>query len=59
MAIPSGLDGRPIEAALAQAPRYEPDPLAETDPSAVPYDDEQSRAIAARLTSLGYLEPTG
>ena len=59
MAIPSGLDGRPIEAALAKPPRYEPDPLAETDPDPVPYDDEQTRAIAARLTSLGYLEPTG
>ena len=59
MAIPSGLDGRPIEAALAKPPRYEPDPLAETDPDPVPYDDDQSREIAARLTGLGYLEPTG
>jgi predicted AlkP superfamily phosphohydrolase/phosphomutase len=58
MAIPSGLDGRPIEAALAQPARYEPDPLAEADPSPVPYDDDESREIAARLTSLGYLEPT-
>src|SRR5262249_2475055 len=59
MAVPAGLDGRPIEAVLAQAPRYEPDPLRETDPDPVPYDDEQSRRIAERLTSLGYLEPTG
>ena len=59
MAVPSGLDGRPDGTALAQPPRYEPDPLAEADPSPVPYDDEQTREIAARLTSLGYLEPTG
>jgi arylsulfatase A-like enzyme len=59
MAVPLGLDGRPIEAALAQPPHYAPDPLAETDPSPVPYDDDQTRQIAARLTSLGYLEPTG
>ena len=59
MAVPLGLDGRPIEAALAQPPHYEPDPLAETDPDPVPYDDDQSREIAARLTGLGYLEPTG
>jgi arylsulfatase A-like enzyme len=59
MAVPSGLDGRPIEAALAQPARYEPDPLAEADPSPVPYDGDQSREIAARLISLGYLEPTG
>src|SRR5262249_61612851 len=49
MAVPSGLDGCPIEAALAQAPRYEPDPLAETDPTPVPYHDQHTRAIAPRL----------
>jgi predicted AlkP superfamily phosphohydrolase/phosphomutase len=59
MAVPEGLDGSVIEAALVQPPRYERDPLAETDASPVPYDDDQSHEVAARLASLGYLEPTG
>jgi predicted AlkP superfamily phosphohydrolase/phosphomutase len=59
MPVPLGLDGRPMETALAQPPRYERDPIAEIDPSPVAYDDRQSAEIAARLSSLGYLEPTG
>jgi hypothetical protein len=56
MAVPEGLDGRPIVAALARQPRYEPDALAEADPAPVPYGEAESREIAARLASLGYLE---
>lgn len=57
MPVPEGLDGRCMAAALTSAPCYEPDPLAEGERQPVPYAEAESRQIAARLASLGYLEP--
>lgn len=55
--VPLGLDGMPIAAVLARAPRWERDPLPEAAGAPQPYDEGESREIAARLASLGYLEP--
>ena len=55
--VPLGLDGVPIAAVLARAPRWERDPLPEAAGAPQPYDEGESREIAARLASLGYLEP--
>ncbi len=57
MPVPAGLDGRCIAAALTSATRYEPDPLLERERQPVPYAEAESREIATRLASLGYLEP--
>ena len=57
MAVPAGLDGEPIATALRDEARAEPDPLAECDRQPTGYDETGSREIAARLASLGYLEP--
>ncbi len=56
MAVPLGLDGRPLDALLEAAPRWAPDGLPERDGPLRPYDDEESWQVAARLQSLGYLE---
>jgi predicted AlkP superfamily phosphohydrolase/phosphomutase len=55
--VPLGLDGVPIASVLARVPRWERDPLPETAGPPQPYDEGESREIAARLASLGYLEP--
>jgi predicted AlkP superfamily phosphohydrolase/phosphomutase len=55
--IPRGLDGTPIRSALDREPRWAPDPLPESDGTPRPYGESESREIAARLASLGYLEP--
>jgi predicted AlkP superfamily phosphohydrolase/phosphomutase len=55
--IPLGLDGTPMTSVLARPPRWEPDPLPEVGGAPQPYDEGESREIAARLASLGYLEP--
>jgi predicted AlkP superfamily phosphohydrolase/phosphomutase len=56
--LPLGLDGAPIGCVLERAPRWTPDPLPERTPSPRPYGEGESREIAARLESLGYLEPS-
>jgi arylsulfatase A-like enzyme len=55
--LPVGLDGAPIGSVIERPPRWTPDPLPERAPSARPYGEGDSREIAARLESLGYLEP--
>jgi len=59
MSIPLGLDGGPIRGALEQEPRWTLDPLPESDVPPTPYGEAESREIAARLASLGYLESAG
>jgi hypothetical protein len=54
--IPIGLDGVPMTPILAHAPLWEPDPLPEEGAAPQPYGEGESREIAARLASLGYLE---
>jgi predicted AlkP superfamily phosphohydrolase/phosphomutase len=55
--VPAGLDGRPIGGALTHVPALAPadEPTATREP--VPFDDEATRDLAARLAALGYLEP--
>lgn len=55
--LPLGIDGVPIASVLGRAASWEPDPLPETVRTLRPYGDGESREIAARLESLGYLEP--
>jgi len=55
--IPLGLDGVPLASVLVRPARWEPDPLPEIGGAPQPYDEGESREIAARLASLGYLEP--
>jgi predicted AlkP superfamily phosphohydrolase/phosphomutase len=55
--VPLGLDGRPLRALLEEEPRWEPDGLPDDDGVLRPYGDDESREVAARLESLGYLEP--
>jgi predicted AlkP superfamily phosphohydrolase/phosphomutase len=55
--VPLGLDGAPIASVVGRAVGWEPDPLPETSRPPRPYDEGESREIAARLESLGYLEP--
>ncbi len=55
--LPLGLDGAPIASVLERPAQWEPDPLQETSRPPRPYGDGESREIAARLASLGYLEP--
>jgi predicted AlkP superfamily phosphohydrolase/phosphomutase len=57
--IPLGLDGTPVRTVLDRAPRWAPDALAESAGPPTPYAEGESREIAARLRSLGYLEPAG
>jgi predicted AlkP superfamily phosphohydrolase/phosphomutase len=54
--LPLGLDGAPMARVVGQAARWEPDPLPETTRVPHPYGEGESREIAARLESLGYLE---
>ncbi len=56
--VPLGLDGGPLPAVLEDGPRWEADSLRETTRAPRPYGEGESREIAARLESLGYLEPT-
>jgi len=56
--IPIGLDGVPVSQVLMHAPRWEPDPLPDAAGAPQPYGEGESREIAARLASLGYLEGT-
>ena len=53
--VPDGLDGAPIAAALADAPRGGPDPV-RAIPVERPFDDDESADVADRLAALGYLE---
>jgi arylsulfatase A-like enzyme len=55
--VPTGLDGRPIEAALEEAPRHADDPVGFVAPAPVELDEAATRDLAARLAALGYLEP--
>jgi hypothetical protein len=57
MPLPLGLDGAPIARVLARPASWEPDPLPERSGTMRPYGEHESREIAARLESLGYLEP--
>ena len=54
--IPIGLDGAPMTRVLVRSPRWEPDPLPEAGGAPRAYGEGESREIAARLASLGYLE---
>jgi len=56
MAVPAGLDGAPIRAALARTPRFAPDPLPGDQRVPVPFDAAESRDLLARLAGLGYME---
>ena len=55
--VPGGLDGRPIAGALDAEPRSAPDPLPEAALAPRPFEGDETRALAARLAALGYLEP--
>jgi predicted AlkP superfamily phosphohydrolase/phosphomutase len=55
--VPLGLDGEPIASVLERAPSWQPDPLPDAARQPEPYGEGESREIAARLASLGYLEP--
>jgi predicted AlkP superfamily phosphohydrolase/phosphomutase len=55
--VPEGLDGGPIEGALAEAPERIPDTLPPASSPPAPYTACESEEIAARLVALGYLEP--
>jgi predicted AlkP superfamily phosphohydrolase/phosphomutase len=57
VAVPRGLDGRPIAAALVAAPRIAADDVPTEPPAPLEFDPAASRDLAARLTALGYLEP--
>lgn len=54
--VPRGLDGQPIAAALAEAPRLADDTLADAPRPRRELDAAESRDLAARLAALGYLE---
>jgi predicted AlkP superfamily phosphohydrolase/phosphomutase len=55
--VPLGLDGEPIATVLDRCPSWQPDPLPAATREPQPYGESESREIAARLASLGYLEP--
>ena len=55
MDVPLGLDGQPIAPALAATPGFATDPLADDPVGPVPFDDETTGELAARLEALGYL----
>ncbi len=55
--VPLGLDGAPIASVVGRSACWEPDPLPERSLTPQPYGEGESREIAARLESLGYLEP--
>jgi predicted AlkP superfamily phosphohydrolase/phosphomutase len=57
LGLPLGLDGAPIASVLERPTIWEPDPLPETRRPPRPYGEVESHEIAARLESLGYLEP--
>ncbi len=56
LAVPDGLDGAPIAAALAAPPRHAPDEVRIDDGMAMPLDPGARREIAARLAALGYVD---
>jgi predicted AlkP superfamily phosphohydrolase/phosphomutase len=55
--VPDGLDGRPVDRALATPVAGEPDPLAGPVDAPAPFDAAAARDVATRLAALGYLEP--
>jgi predicted AlkP superfamily phosphohydrolase/phosphomutase len=55
LAVPEGLDGRPLTGALAERPRFAADPVEPPGPPRA-YDAEEARDVGARLAALGYLE---
>lgn len=55
-AIPAGLDGHPIEAALARAPRFRAPLPPASPPTPVRLGADDTRDLARRLAALGYLE---
>ena len=58
LAVPTGLDGRPIAAALERSPSLVDDGAIDDEaPPEQPYDAAESDAVAARLVALGYVEP--
>jgi len=58
MAVPDGLDGVPLRAALAAPPCRAADPVAGFEPPPpIGFDAADSRDVARRLAALGYLEP--
>jgi len=57
LAVPAGLDGRPIAAALADAPSVAADPMPAPPRTERPFAPDEARDVEARLAALGYLEP--
>jgi hypothetical protein len=55
--VPVDLDGRAVRAALTRSPITGPADTASRPLEPVPFDAEETRDLAARLTALGYLEP--
>jgi predicted AlkP superfamily phosphohydrolase/phosphomutase len=55
--VPGELDGRPIAAALANAPRFAAETLGGPVSPLRPFEAAEAREVAARLAALGYLEP--
>ena len=55
-AIPTGLDGRPLEAALTYAPRFRAAVAAAPASMPVRFGADETRDLARRLTALGYIE---
>jgi predicted AlkP superfamily phosphohydrolase/phosphomutase len=55
--IPDGLDGRPIDGALASPAATSRDDVPPRDGPPVEYGETAAAEIAARLVALGYLEP--
>jgi predicted AlkP superfamily phosphohydrolase/phosphomutase len=56
--IPLGLDGRVIAGALTVEAALAPDALIASPAPRRPYDDAAEDEVVARLTALGYLEPS-
>ena len=54
--VPLGLDGAPMASVVGGSACWEPDPLPEKRRPPRAYGEAESREIAARLESLGYLE---